>query len=146
MLFFVRAAAVDHHRARRVRGHHGIVGLGDFLLVAVHVRRVAEQVDEVDERELVLDGPDLDGRMIPLALDLRDALVAPVLHQGQLEFRAALLPARLRIALAEGVADGLAVERGIAADDDAVAVAELQPVLRFHAQPARVLTRLAGRA
>ena len=53
--------------------------------------RVAQQVDQVDVGELVLDRPDLNRRMVSFALDLRDALVAPVLHQRQLDLRSALL-------------------------------------------------------
>ncbi len=125
---------------------HRVVRLGDLLLVAIHVRRVAQQVDQVDEGEFVLDRPDLNRRVVSFALDLRHALIAPVLHQRQLQFRSALLLTCYRIAFAEVVADRLAVERRVATHDHAVAVAEFQCLLRLHAQPARIVARLAGGA
>ena len=140
-----RAAAVDHHAARRIDGHDGVVRLLDLGFVGIHVGRAAEQVDQVDEGELVLDRPDLDGGMVALALDLGDALVGPVLHQRELELRAALPRDDGGILLVELVADHLAVERCVAAHDDAVRVEEGKGLVRFEIEPERAVRGLARR-
>src|SRR5690606_41719609 len=50
----------DLHRARGVNGPHRVVRPRDLLLIGVHVRTVAQQIDQVDVGELVLNRPNLD--------------------------------------------------------------------------------------
>ena len=140
-----RPAAVGHDGPGRVDGENRVGDLPLLALVGVHIRAVAEEVDQVDISELVLHRPDLDARVVPLAPDLRDELVADVPQKVELDLRPAVPPADRRVLLGELVADRLAVEGAVAADDDPAAVEEVERLVGREAHPARGLAPLPRR-
>ncbi len=106
-------AAVDHDGPRRVLGHDGLGAALDLRLDGLRLPQVAG----VDEGDLVLDGPDEDGRVVALLADLGLHLVDPVVEQ------------LFVVGQAVEVVGALAVEDAAAAHGHAVGVHEVQHLL-----------------
>ena len=131
-----RAAAINHHGPRRVRGLDSVGHLRNRSFIIVHLRAATTQVDNIDVGKLVFDCPDLDARMISLGFDLLEHLIAPVLHQLRFIFRAGALN-QILVRLPNYIVHAFAVQHPIPANDHAVAVKEVQRLPQRQAQTAR---------